>query len=131
MAYKVMIVDDSSIVRKVIVRTIGMTDLKIDSIVEAENGKQALEKLREAWVDLVFLDINMPVMNGMEFMEQLRCDDVLKDTPVIVVSTEGSRERIDRLASLGVKVYLRKPVTPESLTEAVETVFAELASKEA
>ena len=131
MAYKVMIVDDSSIVRKVIIRTLGMTNISVDSIVEAENGQQALEKLRESWVDLVFLDINMPIMNGMDFMEKLRGDEVLKDTPVIVVSTEGSRDRINRLSELGIKVYLRKPVTPESLTDAVEAVLADIQKGEA
>lgn len=129
MAYTFMIVDDSSIVRKVIMRTLGMTELKDATIVEAENGQQALTKLREAWVDLVFLDINMPVMNGMQFIEALRDDEVLKDTPVIVVSTEGSKERIQRLSELGVKVYLRKPVTPEGLVDAVHTVMKQIAEE--
>jgi len=126
MAYSFLLIDDSSIVRKVITRTIGMTDIKVDSLIEAENGKDALEKLRDHWVDLVFLDINMPVMNGVEFMEVLRADPVLKDTPVVVVSTEGSAERIDKLTALGIKAYLRKPFTPEALIEAVGHVLKQV-----
>ena len=125
MAYNFMIVDDSSIVRKVIQRTLSMTSIEVNLVLEAANGQEALEKLRGAWVDLVFLDINMPVMNGIEFMEHLRADETYQDIPVVVVSTEGSKERIARLSALGIKAYLRKPVTPETLTEAVSQVLAE------
>ena len=119
MAYNLLIVDDSSIVRKTIKKTLGMTSIEVSNLLEAENGSQALTLLKDNWVDLVFLDINMPVMNGMEFMEKLRADEALKGTAVIVVSTEGSKERIDRLTELGVKAYLRKPVTPEGLVDAI------------
>ncbi len=119
MAYNLLIVDDSSIVRKTIKKTLGMTGIEVSNLLEAENGSQALALLKDNWVDLVFLDINMPIMNGMEFMEKLRTDENLKETAVIVVSTEGSKERIDRLNELGVKAYLRKPVTPEGLVDAV------------
>jgi two-component system, chemotaxis family, chemotaxis protein CheY len=130
MGYNFLVVDDSSIVRKVILRTIGMTNIDVSNVIEAENGKIALEQLRTHWVDLVFLDINMPVMNGMEFMELLREDPLLKDTPVVVVSTEGSQERMARLAELGTRAYLRKPVTPETLTEAVSEVLTHIKKRE-
>ena len=123
MAYNFLIVDDSSIVRKVIIKTMKMTDVQCNVIYEAENGAKALEVLDKEWVDLVFLDINMPVMNGIEFMEALRAIEQFKDLPVIVVSTEGSKERIDKLNSLGIKAYLRKPMTPESLTETISNVL--------
>ena len=119
MAYTFLIVDDSSIVRKVIMKAMRMTDIPVNQVFEAGDGVEALEALRANWVDLVFLDINMPRMNGVEFMEHLRADEALKDTPVIVISTEGSQERIDKLNSMAVKAYLRKPVTPEQLTETV------------
>ena len=119
MAYTFLIVDDSSIVRKVIMKAMRMTDIPVNQVLEAADGIQALESLRSNWVDLVFLDINMPNMNGIEFMEHLRSDEALKDTPVIVISTEGSQERIDKLNSMAVKAYLRKPVTPEQLTDTV------------
>lgn len=123
MAFNFMIVDDSSIVRKVVIRTIGMTALEVNSIIEAENGQEALDKLKDKWVDLIFLDINMPVMNGVEFMEQLRSDPRLMNMPVVVVSTEGSQERIKRLEELGIRAYLRKPVTPEALVHTVNELL--------
>jgi two-component system, chemotaxis family, chemotaxis protein CheY len=126
MAYNFLIVDDSSIVRRVIIKAMRMTDVQISQVLEAEDGLQALETLKNNWVDLVFLDINMPRMNGIEFMEHIRADEALKDTPVVVVSTEGSRERIEKLESLDIKAYLRKPVTPESFTEVVTRVLGEI-----
>ncbi|MCB0311489.1 MAG: response regulator, partial [Bdellovibrionales bacterium] len=92
----------------------------------AQNGREGLQILRENWVDLVFLDINMPVMNGMEFMEELRKDTELMSTPVVVVSTEGSAERRARLEELEIKAYLRKPITPEDLVETVEGVLGDI-----
>ncbi len=125
MAYNILIVDDSSIVRKVLIKTFGMTDIKVNNFYQAENGKVGLDLLHSNWVDLVFLDINMPVMNGMEFMKNLRNDPTYKETPVIVVSTEGSQERRDELLSAGIKAYLRKPVTPKSLVEAITQILGE------
>lgn len=119
MAFTFLIVDDSSIVRQVIIKSLGMTQLDFNTPLQAENGQQALDLLKNNWVDLIFLDINMPVMNGMQFMEELRADGDLKDLPVIIVSTEGSKERRNHLEELQIKAYLRKPVTPEALTTAV------------
>lgn len=123
MAYHFLLIDDSSIVRKVVIKAMGLTPLEISKIGEANNGQEGLAYLKDNWVDLVFLDINMPVMNGVEFMEELRKDDLYKDLPVVVVSTEGSQDRIDRLKELGVRAYLRKPVTPEELTETVTALL--------
>lgn len=123
MAYNLLLVDDSSIVRKVLIRTFGMTDIKVNNFFEAANGKVGLETLRKEWIDLVILDINMPVMNGMEFMEALRADPDLKDTPVVVISTEGSEDRRKRLEELGIRAYLRKPATPEDLVATLTTVL--------
>ena len=125
MSYTFLVIDDSSIVRKVLIRTIGMTDLAVDEVRQAVDGQDALQQLEQQPADLIFLDINMPVMNGMEFMEKLRTHERLKDTPVIVVSTEGSQERIDRLETLGISAYLRKPATPEEITETVRNVLGE------
>lgn len=123
MAYNILIVDDSSIIRKVLIKTFGMTEIPVENFYQAENGKVGLDLLKEHWIDVVFLDINMPVMNGIEFMEHLRKDEKLKDTPVIVVSTEGSKERKDLFINSGVKAYLRKPVTPEDLVETIVSVL--------
>lgn len=123
MGYNILIVDDSSIVRKVLKKTLGLTNLAFDNVFEAENGKEGLDLLREHWVDLVFLDINMPVMNGMEFMQRLRADETLSATPVVIISTEGSKERKEELFDHDIKAYLRKPITPELLTKTIQGIL--------
>lgn len=122
MGIKIMLVDDSSIVRGILKKTLRLTKLRIDSIAEAGDGQQALEKLQESPVDLIFLDINMPVMNGVEFMRTIRQSDSLRDTAVIVVSTEGSEERIKQMKELQVKSFIRKPFTPEQIAEVLKRV---------
>jgi len=124
MTYNFLLVDDSKIVRKVLIRTLGMTDIAVGSLFEADNGAQGLEVLSSSKVDLVFLDINMPIMNGLEFMKKVAVDDRFRNTPVIVVSTEGSEERKAELDTLGIRAYLRKPVTPEELATTVKKVLA-------
>jgi two-component system chemotaxis response regulator CheY len=123
MAYNVLIVDDSSVIRKTLIKAFGLTDIAVNHFYEAGNGKEGLEVLAQHWIDVIFLDINMPVMNGMEFMHCLRDNQAYKDTPIIVVSTEGSEERRSQLMQAGVKAYLRKPVTPEDLVQTILTVL--------
>lgn len=123
MAYNILLVDDSSIVRKVFLKALNLTDLAVNHVYEAENGKEGLKILEQQWIDVIFLDINMPVMNGVEFMVELRKNEAHRATPVIVVSTEGARERKAQLADLDVCAYLRKPVTPELLTETITQVL--------
>lgn len=123
MAYNVLLIDDSNIVRKVLMKTFGMTGIPVGQFLEAENGKVALELLKQNWVDVVFLDINMPVMNGIDFMRAFMQEPEFKEIPVIVVSTEGSKERREELDQAGVKAYLRKPVPPEVLVETISTVL--------
>lgn len=123
MSIKVMLVDDSALVRKVMKRTLGLAGVEETSVVEAEHGKEALEKLSSEWVDIIFLDINMPVMNGVAFMEAVSKDSLYSKIPVVIVSTEGSDERREQLKSLGVKDYLRKPVTPESVVTTFKTLL--------
>ena len=125
MAHKVLIVDDSRIVRKALCKALGMTQCDLLDPLEAGNGKEALEVLAEESVDLVFLDINMPIMNGVEFLERVRSDEQLKTLPVVIVSTEGSHLRLQRLQELGIHAQLRKPFTPELLTETVTNILGE------
>lgn len=82
-------------------------------------GKRLSRLSEKNWIDLVFLDINMPVMNGVQFMQALSQSEDLSDTKVLIVSTEGSSERIEELQMLGALGYLRKPFTPEEVVEKV------------
>lgn len=110
-----LIVDDSPILRTAIKKTARLAGVKDENMYEAGNGAEALEQLERHWVDLVLLDLNMPVMNGEEFVEALRQHPDLKDTAVVVVSTESNQERLGRLREMGVKNSLHKPFEPEDL----------------
>lgn len=126
MPLNLLIIDDSAIVRKVLIKSLRLTDFTFDQIFQATNGAEALACLERSEVQLVFLDINMPTMNGMEFMRVLRGQPHTMHIPVIVVSTEGSKDRRQELFSLGVKAFLRKPVTPEELNSTVAKVIEDL-----
>lgn len=123
MAYNILIVDDSETVRAVISRTLEMAGVPINKLYEATNGKEALQVMRDNWIDLVFSDINMPVMTGVEMIEQMQQDDLLESLPVVVVSTEGSKTRIDNLMKKGVRAYIRKPFTPEKVKEIIDELL--------
>ncbi|MDX9974040.1 MAG: response regulator [FCB group bacterium] len=123
MALNVLIVDDSATLRAVIIKTLRMAELPIQEVYEAPNGEEALKALRDNWVDLVFTDLNMPVMDGLAMVDRMAQDDLMKTTPVIVVSTEGSATRIEELKSKGVRAFVRKPFTPELIRETVERVL--------
>lgn len=125
MAYNILLVDDSKIVRSVIAKTLTMTEIPVNKLFEAANGKEALEVLNDQWIDLVFADINMPEMNGIEMVQRMHDDGLLKTVPVIIVSTEGSKTRIEELRSKGISGYIRKPFTPEGVKELVEKIMGE------
>lgn len=115
MAFNILIVDDSPVMRKVIKRTINLSGIEIGDVVEAGNGKEGLEQLEEHWVDLILTDINMPVMNGIEFIENLKTDEVMKSIPIIVISTEGRDAVVQQALSLGAADYITKPFQPEEI----------------
>ena len=123
MAFNVLIVDDSKIVRQVIAKTLRIAGVQVNEVHEASNGQEALAVLGQHWIDLVFADINMPVMNGAELIERMSADTMLKSIPVVVVSTEGSATRIEQLKSKGISAYVRKPFTPEEIRQAVDEVM--------
>ena len=123
MGYNVLIVDDSMIIRKMIAKTLNISGLDIGEIYFAENGRQALEQLQKNWVDIVFADINMPEMNGIEMIEDMCKENLLSSIPVVIISTERSRERIETLKAMGVKAYLRKPFVPEEFSRVVRELL--------
>lgn len=118
MAFNVLIIDDSAVMRAMILKTLRMSALPLGEIHQAANGREGLAALEDHWVDLVMLDINMPVMNGVEMMERMQKHPDLKDTPTIVISTEGSETRINRLQAMGAR-FIRKPFTPEMIRDTV------------
>jgi len=119
MAFNILIVDDSETIRAVLIKTLKMARIPLGEVIEAANGREALEKLKAGWVDIIFADINMPVMNGIEMIDEICADSNLKEIPVLVISTEGSKTRQDELLQKGVKGYIRKPFAPEQIRDSL------------
>jgi two-component system chemotaxis response regulator CheY len=118
MAFNVLVVDDSAVMRAMIVRTLKMSGVPIASIHEAAHGEEGLRKLNDEWIDLLLLDVNMPVMNGQEMLQHIRADERTRDLAVIIVSTEGSETRLAALQALGAAI-VHKPFPPETLRETI------------
>lgn len=118
MAFSVMVVDDNRMMRGMVSRAVGLCGLPIGRLVEAGDGAQALDIMRSEWIDLVLLDINMPVMDGEEFLGRVRGDPALRATMIVVVSTESSQPRIARFRALGA-AFIHKPFRPEQLVAVV------------
>lgn len=121
--FNVLIVDDSNSMRAVIKKIISISGFKMDECIEAENGKKALEALAEHWVDVIISDINMPEMNGFELLERLQGDDLLRNIPVIVISTESSEQHVQNAFDLGVKGFIKKPFLPEEIRKILYEVI--------
>jgi chemotaxis protein CheD len=116
MSFSILIADDSEIIREVLVRTLHMTNISFDKIHKAANGSEALTVLKDQWVDIVFTDIHMPIMGGIELIKTMRNSSELKEIPVVVISTEGSSARIEELKNTRYKrisqktIYYRKTI---------------------
>jgi two-component system, chemotaxis family, chemotaxis protein CheY len=123
MSYNVLVVDDSAVSRAVMAKTLRLAEIPTGELHEAANGKEALEILRTHWVDIVFADINMPVMGGIELVDTMSRDGLLNTVPVVLVTIEGSSAKINRLREQGVSAYIRKPFTPEQIREVFDTVL--------
>ncbi|MGB6947137.1 MAG: response regulator [Bryobacteraceae bacterium] len=125
MAYSVLIVDDSPVMRSFIRRVLTLSGFEVGECVEAGNGEEALAQLSAHRVDIILTDINMPGMNGEELLLKLQADGTLKTTPAVVISTDATNERIVRMIELGAQGYMSKPFSPESLRDELERVLGE------
>jgi two-component system chemotaxis response regulator CheY len=97
-----------------------MSGFDLDSCFEASNGGEALDLLRTEWVDAILTDINMPEMDGQEFLRRLSQDEMLRSIPAIVISTDATANRMASMASLGARGYVTKPFLPETLRAELE-----------
>lgn len=118
MALNILVVDDSSVMRAIIIKTLRLSQLPLGEVHEANNGQDALRVVEGNWIDLALVDINMPVMDGEEMINRLRQNPATADLPVIIVSTEGSDTRKEALRRKGAG-FVQKPFTPETLRDAV------------
>lgn len=116
---RVLIVDDSSVMRKIVERALRQAGLNVSEVLEASNGAEALAEVQKGALDIILSDINMPVMDGLEFLKHLAALDSAKGIPVVMITTEGSEARVVEALSAGARGYLRKPFTPEQVRERV------------
>jgi two-component system, chemotaxis family, chemotaxis protein CheY len=113
----VLIVDDSAAIRKILQRVLRQTEIPIGTVYEAGDGVEALENLRQQTIGLVLSDINMPNMDGLEFLTKMRAEQAWKTIPVLMVSTEGTQAKVLEAVERGASGYVRKPFTAEQIKE--------------
>jgi two-component system chemotaxis response regulator CheY len=124
MAIRALIIDDSSVMRKIVERSLRQAGIDLSEVFQAGNGAEALGVLKESVVDLILCDINMPVMDGLEFIKQLPGVENAKNVPVVMITTEGSEAHVVQALSCGARGYIRKPFTAEQVKEHVIPVLA-------
>ncbi len=120
---KALIVDDSSVMRKMVERSLRQAGVKLTEVLEAANGVEALSVLHAHAVDLILSDINMPVMDGLELVRQLAAGESTRDLPVVMITTEGSESRVVEALSSGARAYIRKPFSAEEVKEHLSRVL--------
>jgi two-component system, chemotaxis family, chemotaxis protein CheY len=116
---RTLIVDDSSVMRKIVERSLRQAGLDPLVVFEASSGIDGLEVLKNQQVELILSDINMPAMDGLEFLRQLRAQNLAPGVPVVMITTESSEEHVKQAILSGAQGYIRKPFTAEQVKERV------------
>ena len=116
---RALIVDDSSVMRKIVERALRQAGLESLVVHEAANGAEGLDLLKAKPVDLILSDINMPSMDGLEFLRQIRAQNLAPGVPVVMITTESSEEHVKQAIQAGAQGYIRKPFTPDQVKERV------------
>ena len=123
MPANVLIVDDSAAIRKILQRVLRQAELPLGEIYEAGDGLQALETMKTNNVDVILSDINMPNMDGIQFLAQLRANPQWNSVRVVMITTEGSQSRVMEAVGLGAAGYVRKPFTGDQIKEKLLSLF--------
>jgi len=116
---RTLIVDDSSVMRKIVERALRQAGLNPLVVHEAASGAEGLDLLKAKQVDLILSDINMPSMDGLEFLRQIRAQNLAPGVPVVMITTESSEEHVKQAIQAGARGYIRKPFTAEQVKERV------------
>jgi two-component system chemotaxis response regulator CheY len=116
---RALIVDDSSVMRKIVERALRQAGLDPLVVREASTGLEGLDVLRTEPVDLILSDINMPAMDGLEFVRQIKAQNLAPGVPVVMITTESSEEHVKQAIVAGARGYIRKPFTAEQVKERV------------
>ncbi len=117
MPFDVLIVDDSAAIRKILQRVLRQAEMSIGEVFEAGDGIEALASLKEHKVGLILSDINMPNMDGLQLLSQIRASADWKTLPVLMITTEGSQNKVLEAVNLGASGYVRKPFTADQIKE--------------
>jgi two-component system chemotaxis response regulator CheY len=110
--------------RKIVERSLRQAGMDLKQVLEAANGAEALGILNDNLVDIILCDINMPVMDGLEFIKQLPTVVNAKGVPVVMITTEGSEAHVVQAISAGARGYIRKPFTAEQVKEQILPILA-------
>jgi two-component system chemotaxis response regulator CheY len=116
---RILIVDDSSVMRKIVDRSLRQAGLDIKEVFEASNGVEALARMQQTRVDLILSDINMPTMDGLELVRQLQAVENAKGVPIVMVTTEAGESHVVQALSSGARGYIRKPFSPDQIRERI------------
>jgi two-component system chemotaxis response regulator CheY len=116
---KILIVDDSSTMRRIIINT--LSRIGYSDVLEAEHGKAGLDQLGKGGVEMIITDWNMPEMDGLEFVGNVRAQN--PSIPILMVTTNAAKEDIVAALQAGVNNYVVKPFTPETLKEKIESLL--------
>jgi two-component system chemotaxis response regulator CheY len=124
MGMNILIVDDSSVMRSMIAKTIQLSGVHLSDIHQAADGREGLASLDRHRMDLVIADLNMPVMGGEEMIDHILAHPAHRHLPIMVISTEGSQTRIERLQQKGA-VFVQKPFSPEKVRDVLKQMLGE------
>lgn len=119
-----LIVDDSAVMRKIVERALRQAGLDSLIVYEAGNGHEGLEVLKLRTVDLILSDINMPSMDGLEFVRQIGVRNLAPGVPVVMITTESSEEHVKEAIQAGARGYIRKPFTADQVKQRVLPLLA-------
>ena len=116
---RALIVDDSSVMRKIVERALRQAGMDLLIVHEAGSGAEGLERLKANPVDLILSDINMPAMDGLEFLRQVRAQKLADGVPIVMITTESSEQHVIEALKTGAQGYIRKPFSPDQLKDRI------------
>lgn len=130
MSHRILVVDDSPIIRTMVRKAIDMSGVGVSAVLEAGDGREALDVMAREQVDIVFADLNMPHMSGQEMVDRMDAEGLLASIPVVVVSSDRNEQRLAALRERGVRAFVRKPFRPEVFRDVFQDHLGGSASPE-
>jgi two-component system chemotaxis response regulator CheY len=121
MSLTALVVEDSPTMRQLIV--FALSRIRGLSVVEADDGVDALKKLAGTRFDIILTDINMPIMDGLKLVKRVRGDEALKTIPIVIITTEGAEEDRQRALALGANAYITKPIQAPQVISKVKALL--------